>query len=140
MCKYLSTAVSLARQQCIISLLRGDYELSLKCRINEGYCYIHAGKFKTGRRVIRRVLKDISQLQTKAGIHYNNEEEGLLQHTPERELGELTIIKNMCHSALRLSRLAEKKLQEDADSIVSTSSTHDDYQRIRVARDRKWKG
>ena len=142
MCKYLSTAVSLARQQCAISLLRGDYELSLKCRINEGYCYIHAGKFKKGRRVIRKVLKEVLQLQAKAGIHYNNDEEGLLQHTPEKELSELTIIKNMCYSALRLSRLAEEKLREDADSTenVSASSTHDDYQRIRVARDRKWKG
>lgn len=142
MCKYLSTAVSLARQQCAISLLRGDYELSLKCRINEGYCYIHAGKFRKGRRVIRRVLKDVIKLQTKA-VHYNKEEEGLLQHTPEKELSELTIIKNMCYSALRLSRLAEKKLKEDANCSngnVSTSSTHDDYQRIRVARDRKWKG
>ena len=143
MCKYLSTAVALARQQCTISLLRGDYELSLKCRINEGYCYIHAGKFKRGTRVIRRVLRDVIQLQTKAGIHYNNDEEGLLQHTPEKELSELTIIKNMCYSALRLARLAEKKLKEDANCShdnVSTSSTHDDYQRIRVARDRKWKG
>ena len=142
MCKYLSTAVSLARQQRVISLLRGDYELSLKCRINEGYCYIHAGKFKKGRRVIRKVLKEVLQLQAKAGIHYNNDEEGLLQHTPEKELSELTIIKNMCYSALRLSRLAEEKLREDADSTenVSASSTHDDYQRIRVARDRKWKG
>jgi len=142
MCKYLSTAVSLARQQCAISLLRGDYELSLKCRINEGYCYIHAGKFRKGRRVIRRVLRDVIKLQTKA-VHYNKEEEGLLQHTPEKELSELTIIKNMCYSALRLSRLAEKKLKEDAtcsNDNVSTSSTHDDYQRIRVARDRKWKG
>ena len=143
MCKYLSTAVALARQQCTISLLRGDYELSLKCRINEGYCYIHAGKFKQGRRVIRKVLKEVLQLQSKAGIYYNNDEEGLLQHTPERELSELTIIKNMCYSALRLARLAEKKLKEDANCSngnVSTSSTHDDYHRIRVARDRKWKG
>jgi len=143
MCKYLSTAVALARQQCAVSLLRGDYELSLKCRINEGYCYIHAGKFRKGTRVIRRVLREVLQLQSKAGIHYNNEEEGLLQHTPERELSELTIIKNMCYSALRFARLASAKLKEDANSSnenIITSSTHDDYQRIRVARDRKWKG
>jgi len=38
LCKYLSTAVFLAQSQCHIAYLRGDTEMALKCRINEGYC------------------------------------------------------------------------------------------------------
>ena len=153
LCKYLSTAVALARRQCAIALIRGDTDMALKCRINEGYCYIHAGKFVKGRKVIRRVLKDVLLLQQNED---SIKEDGLLHHTPEKELSELTIIKNMCYSALRLSKLMKEMVLAEESSISSDntqqrkessgsgndksaiSNTHDDYQRIRIVNDRKW--
>ena len=126
--------------------------MALKCRINEGYCYIHAGKFVKGRKVIRRVLRDVALQQDEDSI----KEDGLLHHTPEKELSELTIIKNMCYSALRLSKLMKEMVLAEESSISSDntqqrkessgsendkstiSNTHDDYQRIRIVNDRKW--
>lgn len=153
LCKYLSTAVALARRQCAIALIRGDNDMALKCRINEGYCYIHAGKFVKGRKVIRRVLRDVLHLQQDED---SIKEDGLLHHAPEKELSELTIIKNMCYSALRLSKLMKEMVLAEESSISSDntqqrkessgsendkstiSNTHDDYQRIRIVNDRKW--
>lgn len=163
LCHYLSTAVSLARQQCHIALLRGDTEMSLKCRINEGYCYIHAGKLNTGKRVLRRVLEDVIRLQGERGV--DKEEYGLLHHTKERELHELTVIRNMCYSALRFANLIRDKMREeeeeeegehdkeggdsspdhrsgnnkDKEKRKMISATHDDFQRIRVVQDRRWR-
>ena len=37
--------------------------MALKCRINEGYCFIHAGKLNRGKKVIRRVLGDVLKMQ-----------------------------------------------------------------------------
>ena len=161
LCRYLPTAVTLARRQYIISLLRGDYETALKCRINEGYCYIHGGKFNRGRKVIRQVLKIVIYMQNEHGVDNEScKEDGLLHHTPERELSELTVIKNMCYSALRFAKLVK---QEAASSIEERgicledgggkashlkehpgrkekriSPTHDDFQRIRILPGTRW--
>jgi len=166
LCRYLSTAISLARRQCAIALMRGDCMMALKCRINEGYCYIHGGRLNKGKKVIRRVLRDAVTLQADLGI--SEKEDGLLNHTPEVELSEIVIIKNMCRSALRFADLireasagAESRsggisLQNDdrgdrssSDGRRSTldgsqkekmiSTTHDDFQRIRIVQDRKWR-
>ena len=166
LCRYLSTAISLARRQCAIALMRGDCMMALKCRINEGYCYIHGGRLNKGKKVIRRVLRDTVTVQADMGI--SEKEDGLLNHTPEVELSEIVIIKNMCHSALRFADLirevstgAESRsggisLQNDdrsdrasSDGRRSTmdgsqkekviSTTHDDFQRIRIVQDRRWR-
>lgn len=140
--------------------------MALKCRINEGYCYIHGGRLNKGKKVIRRVLRDTVTVQADMGI--SEKEDGLLNHTPEVELSEIVIIKNMCHSALRFADLirevstgAESRsggisLQNDdrsdrasSDGRRSTmdgsqkekviSTTHDDFQRIRIVQDRRWR-
>ncbi|KAL7526091.1 hypothetical protein ACHAXR_001311, partial [Thalassiosira sp. AJA248-18] len=164
LCKYLSTAIYLARQQCHIALLRGDTEMALKCRINEGYCYIHSGKLNKGKKVIRRVLCDVMRMQKEKGLLET--EYGLLHHTEERELSELTVIRNMCHSALRFANLireagksislrddggggGESSYHRNGDGKEQTqhrnvarnektvvSPTHDDFQRIRIVQDR----
>mmetsp|Transcript_46857 Transcript_46857/g.98368 ORF Transcript_46857/g.98368 Transcript_46857/m.98368 type:complete len:453 (+) Transcript_46857:1-1359(+) len=166
LCRYLSTAISLARRQCQIALLRGDSDMAMKCRINEGYCYIHAGKCNKGKKVIRRVLNDVTELQARRGLEHEN---GLLHHTTEKELSELTVIRNMCLSALRFANLVKEagsSLKEDVveeqrvSSQIGTSdgqqggetpasnngltkkiisTTHDDFQRIRIVQDRKWR-
>ncbi len=187
LCRYLSTAISLARRQCAIALMRDDIIMALKCRINEGYCYIHAGRLNRGRRVIRRVLRDVTKMQSDiAGDDASmDEDDGLqLNHTPEGELSDVVIVRNMCRSALRFAELIREassssttttsefrrgggialrnddrggerraaaplhypdgtystKIDENYRSNeVTTSTTHDDYQRIRIVRDRRWR-
>ncbi|EJK44373.1 hypothetical protein THAOC_37090 [Thalassiosira oceanica] len=117
LCNYLSTAVSLARQQCLLALIRGDLHMSLKCRLNEGYCYIHAGRIKRARRTIRRVLKDVLDLIAKDGL----EGEDGLHHTPNRELNELTVIKNMAFSALRFAAHVRRELEHDSHALNGKS-------------------
>jgi len=162
LCRYLSTAVSLARRQRVIAKMRGDTEMALKCRINEGYCYIHSGKLNRGKKVIRRVLKDVIETQVvreQVGL-LDGSEDGLLHHTPERELSELTVIKNMCYSALRFADLireasaatgdvdveesvqssdGRRQFKSSSGSIIEVSTTHDDFQRIRIVQDRTWR-
>jgi len=177
LCRYLSTAISLARQQCCLAMLRGDVDMALKCRINMGYCYIHNGKLNRGKKVIRSVLKDVTELlrvERGSGLESEseNEEELFLCHTPERELSENTIIRNMCLSALRFAdqirdaglqsasggggsgdrgrsllqsdTLGEMQNYPDGTTMdgggvgKSISTTHDDFQRIRIVQDRKW--
>jgi hypothetical protein len=156
LCRYLSTAIALARRQCALALMRGDFMMALKCRINEGYCNIHGGKLNKGKKLIRLVLRDAMQMQL--------EQEGsvktglLLQHPPDGELSELVVITNMCHSALRFADLvkaassaggADTKVGADHRQQLTptediqhkkraVSSTHDDFQRIRIVKDRKW--
>ena len=169
LCRYLSTAVSLARQQCHIALLRGDEEMAFKCRINEGYCYIHAGKLKKAKKIIKRVYWDVVKRQEEKA-------KGLSAYTSvvdgRVELDELTIIKSMCRSALWFAdkireaglsdinsaahdgeqgeQCIDLKMQGGSDSNDgvgnssigdkhSLSATHDDFQRIRIVRDRKYR-
>lgn len=137
LCRYLSVAVSMARQQCKIALLRGDEEMAFKCRINEGYCHIHSGKLNRGKKIIKSVLYDVASRQKLDGTdldvllqHENSE----LSHSADNELSELTVIRNMCLAALRFADLIKK--QKEGENTPST--THDDFQRIRVVKDRKW--
>ena len=118
LCNYLSTAVSLARQQCLLALIRGDLHMSLKCRINEGYCYIHAGRIKRARRTIRHVLRDVLDLIARDGL----EGEDGLHHTPDRELNELTVIKNMAYSALRFAAHVRRELLEQDNHALNGKS------------------
>ena len=170
--------------------------MALKCRINEGYCYIHGGKLNKGKKVFKRVLRDVIQLQLEeqGGVvvlmseEKKEEEESLFHHpSPNVELSEIVIVKNMCHSALQFADLireasssltatvlvdderrsssdggllslpSKNDYDQDAgcvgtsllskmdvsgrqhDKMKTISPTHDDYQRIRVVQDRKWR-
>jgi hypothetical protein len=144
LCRYLSVAVSMARQQCKIALLRGDEEMALKCRINEGYCHIHSGKLNRGKKIIKSVLYDVASQQKRLdGIDLDvslQHEDSELSHSADKELSELTVIRNMCLAALRFADLIKKQrsteLKEEGEN--TPSSTHDDFQRIRVVQNRKW--
>ena len=139
LCHYLSTAVTMARQQHRIALVRGDEEMALRCRINEGYCYIHAGKLKRGKKIIKCVLRDVAKRQKqKKGIDVDVEESEL-SHTEKKELSELMVIKNMCISALRFAKLIKQQRLESTAEDQTQSATHDDFQRIRVVKNRIWK-
>lgn len=141
LCRYLSVAVSMARQQCKIALLRGDEEMAFKCRINEGYCHIHSGKLNRGKKIIKAVLFDVASRQKRLdGIDLDvslQHEDSELSHSADKELSELTVIRNMCLAALRFADLIKQRSTESKEGENTPSSTHDDFQRIRVVKDRK---
>lgn len=143
LCRYLSVAVSMARQQCKIALLRGDEEMAFKCRINEGYCHIHSGKLNRGKNIIKSVLYDVASQQKRLdGTDLDvllQHEDSELSHSADKELSELTVIRNMCLAALKFADLIKKQRSTESKEGENTpSSTHDDFQRIRVVKNRKW--
>ena len=89
-------------------------------------------------------------MQNEQGIDNEScKEDGLLlHHTPERELSELTVIKNMCYSALRFAKLVKQEtlassIEERGIGLErkekSISPTHDDFQRIRILPGTRWR-
>jgi hypothetical protein len=135
LCHHLSTAISLARKQCTLALMRGDEDMAWRCRINEGYCYFHGGKLRMGKKVVKGVLREVvEKLTEKHGIVVDGEEDVSNAFTDVRtkEMCNLKIIKNMCLSALWFAgRIKEAKLNEHG-----VHPTHDDFKRIRVVADR----
>jgi hypothetical protein len=130
LCRFLSTAISLANYQRRLALALGDYSLAMKCTINEAYNYIHAGMTKQANHLIKQTWKDAKARND-------------------------VLIISMCRSAKWFSdRVAEAQLRDDAAADddgdngrtrkvhkkVSSSGIHtltiDDYQRIRIVRNR----
>lgn len=144
LCHHLSTALLLAKRQCTVAKLRGDQDMIWRCRINMGYCWFYAGKFKRGRRVVRSVLSETLTLLRSEDDEANPQtastnnpiETSSLTITNDRKktkMCNISIIRNMSLSALWFAdRLEEAKLKEDENE----SCTHDDYKRIRVVKDR----
>ena len=100
--------------------------MALKCRINEGYCFIHAGKLNRGKKVIRRVLGDVLKMQgeTRGGCSNSSSTEEatgnelLFEQTADKDLDELTIIRNMCYSALRYANLICQEAEKRRSHII----------------------
>ena len=108
LCRHLSTAVRMARQQRALALWMYDYDTADRCTLNEAFNYIHAGQFRLARRLLRAVQESSSQRKD-----------------------DLTL--RMVHSARlflhRVKRAAKFFAQEKDDTV-------DDYQRIRISGDR----
>lgn len=161
LCRYLSTALTLAKQQCRIAYMRGDEAMAWKCRINEGYCYIYGGKLNRAKRVIRNVYLEVCEKLRQNNSGRKSFEDPIYLQGVRVELDELTIIKNMCKSAFWFAnKVIEAGLRDHGDVAISVgmgvqnqsdvfvreadttqllSATNDDYQRIRIVRDRKWR-
>ncbi|CAB9521222.1 expressed unknown protein [Seminavis robusta] len=112
-CRYLGTAVRLAKQQRQIALLMGDHTMAYKCTINEAYSYIYAGHFAKALQTIDFVDVLHSRVDTQKQLD--------------------TTIQNMCQSArlfcMRV-RKASKKLK--TSRTQQPARNIDDFQRIRV--------
>ena len=106
LCRYLTTAVQLARWQRTIALSLGDRDLAARCTVNEAYNYIHAGKLKHAFHLIRKVKEDA----TKRGDM-------------------LTV--SMCKSA----RYFAKRVQKNMAFEGSKQGVDDELQRIRIVAD-----
>ena len=106
LCRYLTTAVQLARWQRAIALSLGDRDLAGRCTVNEAYNYIHAGKLAHAFQLIKKVKADAVERGD-----------------------ELTV--SMCKSA----RYFAKRVQNMQAFEGSKQEVDDEYQRIRIVAD-----
>ena len=106
LCRYLTTAVQLARWQRTIALSLGDRDLAARCTVNEAYNYIHAGKLRHAFQLIKKVKVDAI------------------------ERGDMLTV-SMCKSA----RYIAKRVQKMQAFEGSKQGVDDELQRIRIVMD-----
>ncbi len=135
LCHFLSTAVCLARYQRLLAFQLNDFNLAMKCTINEAYNYIHAGMIENALILIQQT-EDMTT-RRKKGLCIS-------------ESGEENTVISMCKAARWFAeRVRDGMVAKNRDSngnmckLVlndlqrgANSATHDDFQRIRVVRDR----
>jgi len=103
LCRRLSTAIWLARQQRQIATWMGDYAMADRCTLNESYNYLHAGHFDVAFAMLKTL---------KASARARND----------------VVLFNMCKSA----RLLGKRMKRAGKRGTDAESNVDDYQRIRI--------
>lgn len=106
LCRYLTTAVQLARWQRAIALSLGDRDLAGRCTVNEAYNYVHAGHFAHAFQLIKKVKSEAIERGD-----------------------ELTV--SMCKSA----RYFAKRVQKMQAFEGEKQEVDDEYQRIRIVAD-----
>ena len=107
LCRHLTTAVRLARQQRALALWMCDYDTADRCTINEAFNYIHSGQFRVARQLILAVTESSTQRKD-------------------------TLTLRMALSA----RLFLHRVKRAAKFAREKDDTVDDYQRIRIVGDR----
>jgi hypothetical protein len=132
LCRYLNTAVKLARYQRRIALALDDVQLAMKCTINEAYNYIHAGEIGLAKRLIRRTWKQAKERAFQEKINVWNRDSS----------SSMDVVLGMCRSALWFAKAVERAglREEELDMTSSTTSssevhrqaTRDDFLRIRI--------
>mmetsp|Transcript_16881 Transcript_16881/g.23892 ORF Transcript_16881/g.23892 Transcript_16881/m.23892 type:complete len:466 (+) Transcript_16881:182-1579(+) len=165
LCRYLSTAVNLARYQRCVALALGDHSLADKCTINEAYNYIHAGRIPQAIHLIQNVMSSsknrndslvLSMSRSALWFAKKVEKASLYDHgsnvvrdsekqsfkcNTSRNCG----ISNGCILAYGSSSNIPSKILHHGKNFnpIKTSSsddylscTVDDFQRIRIVRDR----
>lgn len=106
LCRYLTTAVRLARTQRAVALSMGDQNLAGRCTVNEAYNYIHAGKIKHALMLLKQV---------KAAAVARGDD--------------LTV--SMCKSA----RIFAKRVRKANAYEGTKQGVDDELQRIRIVKD-----
>ena len=128
LCRFLSTAVQLARYQRKIALALDDIPLAMKCTINEAYNYIHAGKIDYSNKLISIVEKEAKYKLNRRG-----------RHAFVARQADYEVVVGMCQSAkwfgerVREAGLKEKNLEG------GKQATNDNFLRIRVMKDKDGK-
>lgn len=103
MCRRLSTAIQLARQQRAVARWMGDDAMADRCTLNETYNYLHAGQFDVAFAMLK-VLKASARARHDV------------------------VLWKMCKSA----RLLGRRMKRAGKQVADAESNVDDYQRIRI--------
>ncbi len=104
LCRRLSTAIQLARQQRWVATWMRDYAMADRCTLNEAYNYLHAGQFGVAFAMLKAL---------KANARARND----------------VVLFNMCKSARLLGKRMKQAGKRGANAARNTV---DDYQRIRI--------
>jgi len=165
LCHYLSTAICLARYQRFIALQLNDVPLALKCTINEAYNYIHAGRKQMAFLLIRGIESHIQNIRKdqytqsndvdmKRFEKENDRDIGILEDADEEDVevkkheydeeeddeydDEYTVIMGMCKAAKWFAlRMKNGTSIKTVHHHKRSSTTIDDFQRIRIVKDKK---
>ena len=128
LCRFLSTAVQLARYQRKIALALDDIPLAMKCTINEAYNYIHAGKIDYSNKLISIVENEAKYKLNRRG-----------RHAYVARQADYEIVVGMCQSAKWFGeRVLEAGLKEK-NLEGGKQATNDNFLRIRVMKDKDGK-
>jgi hypothetical protein len=121
LCRYLNTAIKLARYQRLVALALDDVPLAMKCTINEAYNYIHAGQIDRAKRLIRKTWKQAKERASneKKESHCNDDAVMTVAGSDS-----MNVILGMCRSALWFAKGVERAgLKEDTMEEVTPTST-----------------
>lgn len=125
LCHHFQTAILLARQQQRMALFLNDESMYYTCFVHQAYSHIYAGNFRTALSILRQVLQ-------------------VIQPSSDVPSSDPVLVK-MCLSARlfckrmrRASRVVASPSNEEdqANDAGTVSTTIDDYQRVRVVRDK----
>lgn len=154
LCKYLKTAVRLARYQRSIAYALDDHNLAMKCTVNEAYNYIHAGMVNHAKvlidSTIRQAMGYISDGsigrpidETVLGMCHSARwfaervEEAGLKAEEQRALIEVKANGTVENESTSKSSSNEVELtQVKANNDGTFTATNDDFQRIRIVKSR----
>eukprot|EP00978_Attheya_sp_CCMP212_P027655 scaffold93167_cov37-Attheya_sp.AAC.1 len=132
LCKQLSVAVELARRQRQVALAMNDVDLAARCTLNEAYNYIHAGEFEHAKLLLRIVSRHAKSRNDHLNILMCKSAKLFMKRVQRASLYEPDHPENTQSTPSNLSLpLVGKTINHDA-----TWTTHDDFQRIRISRDR----
>ena len=134
LCHYLSTAICLARYQRCIAFKLGDYNLALKCTVNEAYNYIYAGMIKRAFETIGQV-EDLVQKRKNMISHSDGSEEDVIISMCKAAKLLATYMKTTEEGNISNKESCTVKNHLKQNAIKDTvSATHDDFQRMRVVK------
>lgn len=110
LCRHLTTALQLAKQQQRMAVLLGDTGMYYRCQVNQAYNYIYAGHFETAKRLL-------AEVQVAAATTYQPDQ----------------VLVQMCQSADLFRRRVKKARQTPA--LEQSGLVKDDLYRIRMVQD-----
>jgi len=151
LCHYLSTAVCLARYQRKIALQLNDVNLALKCTINESYNFIYAGLIPIALKLIDQTEKLAlmrKTQRTKCSISVTSDDEDVILSMCKAARWFAGCVQNGINGQnkenkrLLMDNFSDKSVTNDLKGNGATgssrgkkvTSTHDDYQRIRIVQ------
>ena len=127
LCRYLETAILLARYQRKVALALNDEHLAGQCTVNEAYNYIFAGEIDIALKLIKTVEKN-------ALVRNDELLESICKAAKQ-------FAKRVRNAGKFVEQIGKGESGKDASctqlnrSMLRTSTTRDNFQRIRIRQD-----
>lgn len=140
LCRYLTTAVRLARSQRAVALAMGDRDLAGRCTVNEAYNYVHAGRVREALRLLREVKSSARERGDTLTVTMCRSARLFAKRVGKAQLFEGSHGAGQrgseCASAPELEAQAVKIGVPIKTEATERQQTYDDFQRIRMVQNR----